>query len=578
MDDRTERFNTAGSYFGSTIRQSLNFVSGKSIPTYSILYLDPSKNKSRGAVENIVVPNITISRGNRCHIRYSDEYGTVSREHASITSGEGGFYLNHNPEASNPTFINGEKISGPTLLHNGDEIQFSVNGPRLRINTNQSASGGITARLGRAIGQAVRPYKVAVWVLGVLLLVSLALGGYTLRNNSQLTTNLDDARKELEAQNDVINKRTQEIDQLNDRLNQLEDKKSDEYRRQQQILAQKNKDLAKAKENKAQLIKQIESLQLMNDGPEISADTLLTDQLKNQPANEAEVLSQNEGTQPTSTVVGASNIPDVDFDQLAQNNVYILIAKRLEFIDNTGFRGLAAADLIPQENRSGLWTGSAFLTEDGRLITARHVINPWRFFEFGDNYQDWYPAISEIESEYQQINVVFDLLSQDGEVQTLNSRDFVVNDKSDKEVERKISFRGKFLGFNMEKKKKIAAKFYTDISTDWAYAPWSNRKGHINIAPEIDSLPAGTPYWAIGFTSDLMQSDAQTLTPLFLIGETNAYRNGNKVLKLSKNQMSVGSTGGPVFGWINGNFQAIGIVSAPVGNVVSLCIPLTNLE
>ena len=170
MDDRTERFNTAGSYFGSTIRQSLNFVSGKSIPTYSILYLDPSKNKSRGAVENIVVPNITIGRGNRCHIRYSDEYGTVSREHASITSGEGGFYLNHNPEASNPTFINGEKISGPTLLHNGDEIQFSVNGPRLRINTNQSASGGITARLGRAIGQAVRPYKVPVWVLGVLLL------------------------------------------------------------------------------------------------------------------------------------------------------------------------------------------------------------------------------------------------------------------------------------------------------------------------------------------------------------------------------------------------------------------------
>ena len=159
MAAKTEQFKSAGSNLGRTIGQSLSMITGKDIPNYSLLFLDATLSRKRGEHETIFMPHIVLGRSSRCHVRYGDDQKTVSREHASITVDGSNFVINHNPSASNPTYVNGRAIGGAHHLQNGDEIQLSSNGPKMRFNasTLKTSTIGLTSRIGQAMSQAVKP-------------------------------------------------------------------------------------------------------------------------------------------------------------------------------------------------------------------------------------------------------------------------------------------------------------------------------------------------------------------------------------------------------------------------------------
>ncbi|MBK8349098.1 MAG: FHA domain-containing protein [Saprospiraceae bacterium] len=205
MAARTEQFKSAASNLGRTLGQSLSMITGKDIPNYSLLFLDASMNRKRGEHETIFMPHIVLGRSSRCHVRFGDEHKTVSREHASITVDGSNFVINHNPSASNPTYVNGRAIGGAHNLQNGDEIQLSSNGPKMRFNasTLKTSTIGLTSRIGQAMAQAVKPYKTALWIMGLLLLGALGLAGYNMYQNGQMKEELITLQNE---KNDIDDK------------------------------------------------------------------------------------------------------------------------------------------------------------------------------------------------------------------------------------------------------------------------------------------------------------------------------------------------------------------------------------
>ena len=88
---------------------------------------------------------------------------------------------------SNPTLVNGRPIQGTYYLQSGDEIQLSVNGPRLGFIQPQGKQGltssiKLTERMNLFRQQALRPYRRAIWALSALLI--LAIVGFHGTTNS----------------------------------------------------------------------------------------------------------------------------------------------------------------------------------------------------------------------------------------------------------------------------------------------------------------------------------------------------------------------------------------------------------
>jgi hypothetical protein len=152
--------------------------------TYYILeHKTSSKYHSAGESQKIIIDQIEIGRDASCQVRYDESFDTVSRKHAAIVRDGNNWQLIH-LSTSNPTLVNGRPIQGTYYLQSGDEIQLSVNGPRLGFIQPQGKQGltssiKLTERMNLFREQALRPYRRAIWALAaLLLLVILGFGAW----------------------------------------------------------------------------------------------------------------------------------------------------------------------------------------------------------------------------------------------------------------------------------------------------------------------------------------------------------------------------------------------------------------
>ena len=157
--------------------------------TYYILeHKTSSKYHSAGESQKIIIDQIEIGRDASCQVRYDESFDTVSRKHAAIVRDGNNWQLIH-LSTSNPTLVNGRPIQGTYYLQSGDEIQLSVNGPRLGFIQPQGKQGltssiKLTERMNLFREQALRPYRRAIWALAaLLLLVIVGFGAWNYKLN-----------------------------------------------------------------------------------------------------------------------------------------------------------------------------------------------------------------------------------------------------------------------------------------------------------------------------------------------------------------------------------------------------------
>ena len=211
-----------------------------------------------GESQKIIVDQIELGRDSACQVRFDESFETVSRRHAAIVK-EGDGWKIISLSQTNPTFVNGSPIQGEWKLSSGDEIRLSSKGPLMGFIIPQGkqsmvSSIGMTERLNLFRQQALRPYKTALWVLALILV--LAVGGLIAWNviqGKKTEKVLQEKQAQIEAVKEDLNTSEQLILNLNQELIESQEKSAAEQ-------AAVKAALSKAKADRDRLINQAQQL------------------------------------------------------------------------------------------------------------------------------------------------------------------------------------------------------------------------------------------------------------------------------------------------------------------------------
>lgn len=174
-----------GTTFSGSVAAGMGSIFSPGGRRYYILeHKVSSKYHKAGESQEIIVDTIELGRDSRCQVRFDESFTTVSRRHAAIVKDADNWKLVQ-LSSTNTTLLNGKPVKNEWYLQNGDEIQLSVNGPKMGfiIPTGNKAtvgSIGLTRRLSLFRQQAMRPYKAAIASLCTLILVLAGVSGYFL--------------------------------------------------------------------------------------------------------------------------------------------------------------------------------------------------------------------------------------------------------------------------------------------------------------------------------------------------------------------------------------------------------------
>jgi pSer/pThr/pTyr-binding forkhead associated (FHA) protein len=507
-------------------------LTGSQVPNYTLLFLDATKNKSKGSHETIVVPYIELGRGNKCVIQYGDNYPTVSRRHAIIRFDNNNVVLEH--IGSNPTLVNNQEVSGTRILNNGDEIQLSSQGPRLRMNTTPTATSkiGLTDRLSMYARQSLKPYRNAVIVLSLLLFSVIGLGGWQISNLSS-----ENERSQLR-----LEKQQQELQNTKNELAQLDEK------------AKTQKKLTEAeKDKRAELDRKVKSL-----------EAKLADVSK--PDEPGKINGDKPGSMSS---IGA-----------LEDYVYYIAAVRMVY------KGQTAVLSDPNNPKNPGWSGTGFITSDNRFITARHVVEPWRAI---NPFECENPMMRMAAYDFEDdVTIHFDAISPSGHSFSFTNKNFTFDESKDSSKE--------ITCVDPESEEEIELTFaqMPNSSVDWAYMNYSglDGKGLVVNKNLISQINKSDRLYALGYPTGLhLQSNKYDLSikngkldfkidkldPTY--SECTASQSSliNGVLNVSGNSFVGGNSGGPIFLKKDGKFYTVGIVSAGISNELGVVVPLSNI-
>ncbi len=118
---------------------------------------------------------IVIGRGDDCHVIIDDRQ--ASRHHARITQTQDGYVL-EDLGSKNGTFLNGQPLTVPTVLKDGDEIGIAFAARLSFVDAGATAPLLFKEELGPAIRMDTEAKRV--WVAGQELDPPLSLAQYRL--------------------------------------------------------------------------------------------------------------------------------------------------------------------------------------------------------------------------------------------------------------------------------------------------------------------------------------------------------------------------------------------------------------
>lgn len=383
MDTQNYKRTIAGS-----VGSGMGSLLGASGRTYYILeHKNSSKYHQAGEVQKIIVDQIELGRDGSCQVRFDESFETVSRKHAAIVREGENWKLIHLSH-SNPTLVNGNVINGSYYLQTGDEIQLSVGGPRLGFIIPQgrqalTSSIGLTERMNLFRKQALRPYKTALTIMGIVLILALAgLGtwNYTLD-------------KKNEALVYVVDRQTDQMEQYKYQLDSL-DKERIRLEYQQKDLAAKlrnsdgdNEVLKSQLNNVREQLSYVNSMAYKTDN-EMAA---LKEELN---ANKKE-LAMNESDNEAYNTFEEDSEEDIKEESAGASkdlrdyydNIYTIKIDRI-VVEKDGISfdpGIQLSDII---------CGTGFMLNNGNFVTDRQNIHPWIY---GDEQwkDDWRLLMAE---------------------------------------------------------------------------------------------------------------------------------------------------------------------------------------
>ncbi|MFZ4401307.1 MAG: FHA domain-containing protein [Bacteroidales bacterium] len=487
--------------FSKSIGAGVKSVFGGSGRTYFILEHKLSSEKYRaGQTQEIIIDYIELGRDPKCQVYYGNTFPTVSRRHAAITR-EGNSWVLKQLSTSNPTLINGRPIKSQWFLQNGDEIQLSLEGPKLGflIPSNPSIKSiGLSRRLSLFRQQALKPYKKAITALSIFFIVGISVLTYFLWQSQGEIKDLMAKNKELFERSTVFQGN---VDSLQTRVLQSEE----------------------ARKRLESQFAQISRISNKNN------DRYTTDSIK----------------RPTIDNDMSTLFPAVYFIHVDKITVE-----------------LNGETAIINDYK---WSGTGFLLDNSRFVTARHVVESWYFINKDDENG---VLLNMYANNGAKVTAFFTAISPDGSKLNFNSSSFIC-DRSTDETKTETDENGNAVIF------KLAAL----NANDWAYVNTS-KTGVIHAVNNISPcLRQQQKLHILGYPLGLGASSPSNVSPIYgncIVSSTQLQAG---YIPVTDRNFEHGNSGGPVFYLDDaGKYQAIGIVSAGSGDNTGFIVPITALK
>ncbi|MFN9710035.1 MAG: FHA domain-containing protein, partial [Bacteroidota bacterium] len=204
------------------------------------------------------------------------------------------------------------------------------------------------------------------------------------------------------------------------------------------------------------------------------------------------------------------------------------------------------------ETQGGFGTGTGFLLNDGRFVTARHVIAPWFFYDSND--PEALISANKFVSIGGKITATYKAESSDGTTFQFNSDNFHFDDKYD----------NKYKGTSEDGDEYLITK--APYYSDWAVAPTSSSGALIINNQLSNNLSVGTNLCTLGFPFGLgvNENGVEPMYSTFEVSQGGTNKTG--FINISGRSFDPGNSGGPVFIKSKGGYDVVGIVSAGKGS------------
>ncbi|MBR5325277.1 MAG: FHA domain-containing protein [Prevotella sp.] len=590
--------------------------------TYYILeHKTSSKYHSAGESQKIIIDQIEIGRDASCQVRYDESFDTVSRKHAAIIRDGNNWQLVHLSN-SNPTLVNGRPIQGSYYLQSGDEIQLSVNGPRLGFIQPQGKQGltssiKLTERMNLFRQQALRPYRRAIWALtALLILVILGFGAW----NYKLTLDNKALRQEMalyQAQVDSLGLEKMKLDNMEQQLSAklANDPNNQEIKQQLGQVQKERVRVVYAYNNASQRLASTKA-KLADYGfdddedtggkgseatPAVAAATggqaglgttgPITDgeerwDNSEQAVVSAEGVAVNPGNKndfidksnPTIQESAQNSAGASDNIVNYYNDIYTLKVKRitLERDGNSYDPGIATSQLV---------VGTGFVI-GGKFITARSNLQPWVYRNVYRN-DDWRQLLAEYVAAGFHVILDFEAYSTRGSghplrfsntqfdlasLEAYDGKDVV---RIRKDVLKKARQWGVDIEYKRSTYQNFVVTYYTDNSHNAASLALGAPGGLPVDIPTAQSLKGSEEVVIAGFSG---RTDIQVLSNYVKYFTSRTSRLAARFITLQDASTNWGFTGSPAFfKESNGSYRVVGVNVGNFGGEVRI-VPIHRVR
>lgn len=472
--------------FSNTVSAGLKSLGGGGKTFYVLEFKNNSQMHKAKTTKEIIIDYIELGRSPKCQIRFGEDCRTVSGVHCAIMR-EGDHYFVKHLSKSNPTLINGKPVADKYYINSGDELTLSYGGPIIGFivpQNNLTSSIPLTRRLSLFREQAMRPYKRAIALLSIIMLLTIAGSSYFLINQSKVV-------------------------------------------KEQGIRLSENEKQRKIDSTEIEILKE---KGLLSD----EQYKKLTNDLRKRPIGGG----------------GPGPDPSLAIKSLYKSIYYISVDKIT--VDVNG----------ETKTVDYSWSGTGFLLNDGRFVTARHVIEGWYY-----SYDDLPFMLNEAVTNGNKVIAYFSAWSSTGDQIKFSSDQFTFDKSADIKENYHDSATNK-------------DHLFTIIRPidDWAFGRYS-KTGILKIDSKLSTnLPVSTQLFTLGFPLGIGAEDRKEIEPIYSPFVVSSSGMSNGSISISSKSFDHGNSGGPVFTFVNNEYRVIGIVSRGRGTSQGFIIPISKIN
>jgi hypothetical protein len=206
-------------------------------------------------------------------------------------------------------------------------------------------------------------------------------------------------------------------------------------------------------------------------------------------------------------------------------------------------------------------SGTGFLLNDGRFVTARHVAEPWLYCSGED---DEVMLLLNLHAHNGgKVIANFAAFSKTGDAFEFSSDMFKCDRSADVEQHTAEGYR---------------LKIATPDATDWAYIRTGKTGGLPFDVNRSRTLNRGDGLTVLGFPQGLGASSPENIQPVYGNGVVSIQGLHNGVITTTNTNYEQGNSGGPVFYNDGGTLKVVGIVSAGLGRTIGFIVPVAALN